>query len=119
MNKDLDYYKNLEWTRVFKKYPDGLYFAEIKELKGCMTEAGDIKEAEELLEDALTAWLEVAIENNLDIPEPGKSEDIEKYSGKFNVRVPRSLHKLLIERSKRENVSLNSIINMLLNRGLA
>nr|WP_302848012.1 toxin-antitoxin system HicB family antitoxin [Paenibacillus sp. OK003] len=31
----------------------------------------------------------------------------DKYSGKFNLRVPRSLHRQLVERAAAEDVSLN------------
>lgn len=41
------------------------------------------------------------------IPEP-KSED--GYSGKFVVRIPKTLHRLLSEQSKREGLSLNQYV---------
>lgn len=35
---------------------------------------------------------------------------IEKYSGKFLLRIPKSLHKRLVEEAKREGISLNQYI---------
>jgi len=49
---------------------------------------------------------EIALEQGIEIPEPVK----EDYSGKFNVRVPKSLHKYLSELAKKENISLNQLI---------
>jgi hypothetical protein len=45
------------------------------------------------------------------IPEPRPEEE---YSGKFVVRVPRSLHRELVETAEREGVSLNQYINVAL-----
>lgn len=39
------------------------------------------------------------------IPEPD-----DDYSGKFVVRIPKSLHKLLVNQSKREGISLNQYV---------
>jgi antitoxin HicB len=117
-NKDINYYKNLPWTRIFKQNEDGTFFAEIKELKGCMTEGDNIIEANKMLEDALISWLETALEHNHKILEPNE-DNLEDYSGKFNVRVPKSIHKKLVEKASKEGVSLNSIINTILVSGLA
>lgn len=43
---------------------------------------------------------------------------IEEFSGKTNVRVPKSLHRDLFIISKKEEVSLNQIINLFLAQGV-
>ncbi len=106
MNKDLNYYLNLKYTTRIKKNSDGSYFGEIEELTGCMTEADSKEEIFEMVEDAKKSWLEVAIERNISIPEPITGE----FSGKFNVRVPKLLHRRLAYRAKDEGVSLNTLI---------
>ncbi len=106
MKKNLNYYLNLKYTARIKRNLDGSYFAEIEELPGCMTEADTKEGVLEMLEDAKAAWLETAIKRVIDIPEP--SED--KFSGKFNVRVPKFLHRNLAYRAKNEGVSLNTLI---------
>ncbi len=106
MKKNLKYYLNLKYTIRLKNNADGSYFAEIEELSGCMTEGDTEKEALEMLADAKKAWLEVAINRKIDIPEPTKDE----YSGKFNIRVPKFLHRKLAYKAKQENVSLNTLI---------
>ena len=47
------------------------------------------------------------LENNLPIPEP---VDLNKYSGKFVVRIPKSLHRTISEQSKMEGLSLNQYV---------
>jgi len=104
--KNLKYYLNLQYTARIKKNADGSFFAEIEELPGCMTEADTEKEVLDEIEDAKKSWLSEALRRGLDIPEPTEDE----FSGKFNVRVPKFLHRRLAYRAKREGVSLNTLI---------
>lgn len=106
MKKNLDYYLNLQYTIRMKKNSDGSYFAEVEELPGCITEGDTEKEALEMITDAKKAWITVAIQRKLNIPEPAADE----YSGKFNIRVPKFLHRQLAYKAKQENVSLNTLI---------
>jgi predicted HicB family RNase H-like nuclease len=48
-----------------------------------------------------------------------KSEHYMKYSGKFTVRLPRSLHQALVDRAEREGVSLNLFVTNALSRNVA
>ncbi len=106
MNKNLNYYLQLKYTTRLKKNADGSYFAEIEELPGCMTEGDDEKEALTMLEDTKKAWIQTAVERNQSIPEP----TIDEYSGKFNIRLPKYLHRQLAYKAKQKNVSLNTLI---------
>ncbi len=45
--------------------------------------------------------------------------DFTKYSGKFTVRLPKSLHQALVERADREGVSLNLFVTNALSRTVA
>jgi antitoxin HicB len=85
------------------------WVARVVELPGCLTQADSFEELGEMIADALRAWLTVAIEDGLDIPEP---RPVEAYSGKFVVRVPRSLHRQLAEAADRDGVSLNTFVNV-------
>jgi predicted HicB family RNase H-like nuclease len=70
---------------------------------------------EETIVDAMRAWIETAWELGREIPEPRQTED---YSGKFVVRVPKSLHRALVEASASDNVSLNTYVNVALGRAV-
>jgi antitoxin HicB len=112
--KDLKFYLNLRYPITMHSDPDGGYVAEVEELPGCMTQAETIGEALKAIEDARQLWIKTAYEEGLDIPLP---RDIEEYSGKFMVRIPRSLHRTLARIAKQEGVSLNQYIASLLAAG--
>jgi len=114
VSKDLEYYLKLPYTMEIVPYKDGGFFARIKELEGCMTEADTLEEVLELLEDAKRAWIETALEEGLDIPLPESMREEKEYSGRILLRLPKSLHRKLKEAAKEEGVSLNTyIINLL------
>lgn len=88
------------------EYPG--WVARVVELPGCMTQADTFDELGEMVIDAMRAWISTAIEDGMDIPEPRPQES---YSGKFIVRVPRSLHHMLVETADKEGVSLNAYVS--------
>ena len=92
------------------------WVARVVELPGCITQGDSFGELEEMIEDAMRGWIEVALEDGLPIPEPRPDQD---YSGKFVVRVPKSLHRELVEMAEREGVSLNQYINAALARSVS
>jgi antitoxin HicB len=110
--KDLAYYMGLPYPVRIYPEPDGSgYTAEIPDLPGCITCADTLPELWEMIEDAKRTWLEGSLAEGLPIPEPALPLADEELSGKFTVRVPRSLHRKLIEQAQREGVSLNQFIN--------
>jgi len=113
--RDLKFYLNLRYPITMHPDPDDGYVTEIEELPGCMTQAETLDEAFKAIEDARQLWIKTAYEDGQDIPLP---RDMEEYSGKFIVRVPRSLHRNLVRAAKREGVSLNQYIASLLAAGV-
>jgi antitoxin HicB len=109
--KDLKYYMSLPYTIQITREDESTWFARVVELPGCMTEGDTPEEAADMIQDALGAWLEVALEDGRPIPEP---QTTETYSGRFVVRVPRTLHQQLVEAAEQEGVSLNQFINVTL-----
>jgi antitoxin HicB len=84
------------------------WVAWVKELPGCITQADRFEELGEMIADAMRGWLEIALQDEIPIPLPLPDE---QYSGKFVVRVPRQLHRKLVEEAERQNVSLNQFVN--------
>ena len=111
MEKALEYYLNLPYTIEMQETPGEGWFVRVKELPGCMSQGDTAQEALEMIQDATRAWIEVALEDGDRIPEP-RPEEV--YSGKFVVRVPKSLHRQLVEQAEAEGVSLNQYINVAL-----
>lgn len=113
MNKPIEYYLNLPYTLELIYDPDQAWFVRVKELPGCTSQGDTPNEAIEMIKDAMQVWLEIALEDGDTIPEPRPDED---YSGKFVVRVPKSLHRQLVEAADAEEVSLNQYINVALSQ---
>ncbi|MDR1769773.1 MAG: type II toxin-antitoxin system HicB family antitoxin [Hungatella sp.] len=81
-----------------------VYVVSFPDLKGCITCAETIEKAIANAKDAKRAWLETAMEEGCEIPEP---DDLDKYSGQFKLRIPKSLHRQLAEHPKQEGISMN------------
>jgi antitoxin HicB len=105
MDKTLDYYLGLPYTIELTPDPEEGWFVRVKELPGCSSQGDTAEEALEMIQDAMKGWLEVSLEEHYPIPEPAPEEE---YSGKFVLRVPKSLHHELVEQAERESVSLNT-----------
>jgi predicted RNase H-like HicB family nuclease len=114
-HRDLNFYLSLHYPITIHTDPDGGYVAEIEELPGCMTQAETLDEAFRAIEDARQVWLKGTYEMGQDIPLP---RDMEEHSGKFMVRIPRSLHRNLVRAAKCEGVSLNQYVTSLLSAGV-
>ncbi len=70
MNKSLDYYLGLLYSIELIPDEDGVWFAQIPLLPGCMTQGDSREEALHLLDEAKIIWLETALEEGIEIPEP-------------------------------------------------
>jgi antitoxin HicB len=101
---------------IFWSEEDKGFIAEAPDLPGCSawgaTEANAAREAQR----AVAAWLEAARAAGREIPKPSVTEPLDRYSGKFVVRVPRSVHARLSRKAKQEGVSLNQLIASVLAR---
>ena len=114
--KDLEYYMGLPYrVEVIEDKEEGGYTLHCPELSGCMTCADTVEEGFRLLEEAKRGWFAACLEAGTPIPEPSRPED---YSGQFKLRLPKSLHRLLAQKSSEEGVSMNQYCVYLLSKGL-
>lgn len=114
--RTLEEYLHLPYTiEVMRDEEEAGWVARVVELPGCITQGEDFQELGEMIEDAMRMWIETAIEDGVEIPEPRPEE---RYSGKFVVRVPKSLHRELAENAEREGVSLNMYISTALGKAV-
>lgn len=104
------YLINILWSEE-----DKCYMAEIPELEGCVTHGKTTAEAAKRAEDAIESWLHTAKKLKHPIPEPVLQHPV---SGKFNVRLPKELHKSLIVKAAQEKTSLNQMVLSLLVKAL-
>ena len=102
-------YMKLTYTRLVQEMNDesGHYFyGRVLELDGCQTTADTLAELYANLNEIMESYIEIKLENNLHIPIP---ETADKYSGKFVVRLPKTLHQRLAIEANKEGVSLNQL----------
>lgn len=100
-------YMELPYNYIIQPITDesGSYFyARVLELDGCQSTGETFEEAFENLRDAMEGWIEAKLEGGFDIPLP---VGYENFSGRFLVRIPKSLHYRLSVEAEQEGVSLN------------
>ena len=103
--KTIDYYLDLPYKlEIVPDKDEGGYAARYPELPGCITVGDTLESVVKNADDAKTEWIAAALEEGVAIPEPTSYDD---YSGQFKLRLPKSLHKLLADKSKEEGVSMN------------
>ena len=113
--KTIEYYMSLPYRmEIIPDTEEGGYTVWFPDLPGCLTCCETTEGIIESASEAKKAWLEAAVEEGLQIPEPSREEDISKYSGQFKLRIPKSLHKALAIRAKIEGISMNQYCNYLL-----
>lgn len=116
VNKDINYYLGLTYPfSVRPDLDDGGYIVEFSDLRYCVGTGDTIEEA---IQDAMIAkdeWIKAAYENGITIPEPGGNED---YNGRISLRIPKSLHRKIIETAKKEGVSANQFLSHLISMSM-
>ncbi|WP_315969533.1 type II toxin-antitoxin system HicB family antitoxin [Rubeoparvulum massiliense] len=78
------------------------YYGTYLELDGCQSNGDTLEELLQNIEEAKLGYLEAKIDTGMIILEPK-----EDYSGKINLRMPKSLHRKLAIEAELEGVSLN------------
>ena len=115
--KNMEYYLKLNYDIKLRKLTEdegGGWLAQIPLLPGCMSDGDRPEEALANIEDAKKCWIETCLELGRPVPEPITDE----HSGQLRIRIPKTLHRILAERAKEENISLNQYINYQLSRGV-
>lgn len=92
--------------------PEGGYVIVYPDLPGCMSQIDTLDELPQVADEIRKLWIETQYFDGDPIPEPFDNS----YSGRFNVRIPSSLHRRLAEHADREGVSLNQYVVALLER---
>jgi predicted RNase H-like HicB family nuclease len=104
---DAKAYRRLPYNYIIQPNTDesGTYFyATVLEFDGCQSTGDTYQEAYDGLMEAMEGWIESKLEGGFAIPKP---IDTQTFSGKFVLRIPKSLHAKLAISAQREGVSLN------------
>lgn len=118
MKHTLDEYMEFDYATVITKIKDDseeYYKVWLPDLPGLAIYVDSKEEIEEELEDAKKAWFASRINHNQKIPLP--QFNLSK-SGRITLRVPKSLHAKLEYKADEEGISLNQLLNHLIERGL-
>lgn len=114
--KNISYYMNLNYkVEVLEDKDEGGYVVSCPELPGCISQGESISDAMKKLKEAKELWFESMINRKREIFEPKNEEE---YSGQFKLRLPKSLHKKLAEKSINEGISMNQYCLYLITNSL-
>ncbi|MGH7815058.1 MAG: toxin-antitoxin system HicB family antitoxin [Candidatus Binataceae bacterium] len=94
---------------------DNRWFVAFPELPGCEADGATREEALSKGDEVKDLWFEMAIEAHRTIPEP---EPEPSYSGRFVVRLPKTLHEKAAKFAMREGVSLNTLVVQIMSEGV-
>ncbi len=99
-----------EFEIIIEPNEEGGFYARIPDIPSIFT--GGVTEIEALknAKAAIKEYLEICEKDRLIVPQPK--------SGKFNVRVPKDLHRVLVRKATEEGVSLNQLVVYLLSRSI-
>jgi len=100
-------YLNKPYALEIIRDPGGYYVGSVKEFDGCMTQGETEQETLDSLKEVMRLWIATAFNHGVKIPEPTIDKE---YSGKFLLRIPKSLHRRLAITAEDEAVSLNQYI---------
>ena len=113
--KPLEYFLALQYPfRVSTERDVPGYFILFPDLPGCMSQVDQMTEIGIAADEVRQLWIESEYERGNEIPLPTYYEE---YSGKFNVRLPRTLHHALADAAAGDGASLNQYVATLLARG--
>lgn len=94
---------------VFWSDEDECYIAIAPDLPGCSAAGDSEEEALQEIRTAMSLWLETAKTMKRKLPDPSPPVNA-SYSGKFLMRVPKTLHANLSRSAKQQGVSLNQYV---------
>jgi len=87
----------------------GGYYARVPDFPTIFTGGGTPEEAMRNALEAIELMMEEHQDRGLPIPIP-----LGSFSGQFNVRIPRTLHRELVRRAEIQGISLNALVSFLL-----
>jgi predicted RNase H-like HicB family nuclease len=112
MTHGLDHYLKLRYPMEIIEDEEGGYFGHFPDLPGCVAQGESVDEVVRDLNEAKHSWIEACRDSGMEVPMPHEPAD--EYSGKFLLRIPKSLHRELAVRARRDGMSLNQYVGHLL-----
>lgn len=115
--KKLKHYLELDWSYTIEQRSQKgkkIYVIRVNELPGVCTDAATIEKGMKGIRDALTATIELYLEQGDPIPEPVKKEE---FKGNIAYRTTSERHYFLAKLAQQRHVSMNKALDMIFDAG--
>ena len=99
--------------KIIPDKESGYFAVRFPDFPNIITGGYDLREAIKNAQEALEITMETMKKHKVPFPEPRM-----RFSGQFNVRVPKDLHRQLVRKAEEEGVSLNALVTYLLSRSI-
>jgi predicted RNase H-like HicB family nuclease len=115
--KDLKYYLGLNWSYTIEQSSHKgkkFFIIRVKELPGVRTDSKTIEQGMIDIREAMTATIELYLEQGDPIPEPIKKEE---FKGNISYRTTSERHYFLAKLAQQHHVSMNKALDMIFDAG--
>jgi predicted RNase H-like HicB family nuclease len=99
--------------KIIPDRESGYFAARFPDFPGIVTGGYSLDEAIKKAQEALELTIGTMKKHKIPLPKPKT-----RFSGQFNVRVPRDLHRELVRKADEEGVSLNALVTYLLSQSV-
>ena len=99
--------------KIIPDRESGYLAVRFSDFPGIVTGGYSLAQAVRNAHEALELTIDTMKKHNMPLPEPKT-----RFSGQFNVRVPRDLHRELVRKAEEEGVSLNALVTYLLTQSI-
>ena len=99
--------------KIIPDIESGYIAARFPDFPGIVTGGYSLEEAIKNARDALELTIDTMKKHKIPLPKPKTC-----FSGQFNVRIPRDLHRELVRKADEEGVSLNALVTYLLSQSV-
>jgi predicted RNase H-like HicB family nuclease len=116
--KDLKYYLRLNWSYTIEQdvhKGKKFYIIRVNELPGVCTDATTVEKGMQNIQEAITATIELYLEQGDPIPEPIKKEE---FKGNISYRTTSERHYFLAKLAQQKHVSMNKALDMVFDAGI-
>ncbi len=99
--------------KIIPDRESGYFAVRFPDFPGIVTGGYSLEEAIKKGQEALNLTMDTLKKHKMPLPNPKGH-----FSGQFNVRVPKDLHRELVRKAEEEGVSLNALVTYLLSKSV-
>ena len=115
--KDLKYYLGLNWSYTIEQSSHKgkkIFIIHVNELPGVCTDAKTVEQGMKDIQEAITAAIELYLEQGDPIPEPIRKEE---FRGNIAYRTTSERHYFLAKLALQKHLSMNKALDMIFDAG--